>query len=159
MKPNFLLVLLILFFIFYTYIKNKVHYETYNNPQYNTHFIKGKIVSSPEKIKKGLMFRMKKLKIDEGMLFDMGKYDKHSFWMKNTFIGLDILFLDKNKKVLGYVENNKPESLDKIKINRPSYYILEVGSGFVKHNNVKIYMVILINLKDGLTMGKWNGYL
>ena len=62
----------------------------------------------------------------------------HSMWMKNTYIPLDIIFLDENMKIVGFKENNLPHSLKQISINKPSRYVLEMNAGSVKDNNLKI---------------------
>lgn len=90
-----------------------------------------------QEIKKGLMFRKDKLKQDHGMLFHTGK-KLNSFWMKNTYIPLDVLFLDDNFRVIGMVENNLPLSLKSISINKPSSYVLEMNGGWIEKNNIHI---------------------
>ena len=65
-----------------------------------------------EKIK-GLMHRKDKLKYNEGMLFPMD-YKHNSMWMKNTHIPLDVIFLDDNMRILGYVVDTKESLLNKI---------------------------------------------
>ena len=54
--------------------------------------IRARLADTPEKTEKGLMF-VKHLPETEGMLFVFDKEDVHYFWMKNTLIDLDILFL------------------------------------------------------------------
>jgi uncharacterized membrane protein (UPF0127 family) len=72
-----------------------------------------------------------------GMLFDMGQTKIHSMWMKNTFIPLDVIFLDENMHIIGYKENNKPHSLKFISINKPSRYVLEMNAGSVTKLKIK----------------------
>jgi len=88
---------------------------------------------------KGLMYEKKPLWNNNGMLFDMAPNPKnHSMWMKNTYIPLDIIFLDENMKIVGFKENNLPHSLKQISINKPSRYVLEMNAGSVKKKNSKI---------------------
>lgn len=101
------------------------------------HTIYGKVARKDHDIKKGLMFRKNLLKPDEGMLFEMN-YQLNSMWMKNTYISLDIIFLDPNMNIIGFVENTKPLSLDSIMIGRKSKYILEMNHGSVKLHNMKL---------------------
>jgi len=101
------------------------------------HKVIGKVAKTYEEIKKGLMFRKEKLGKNEGLLFDTGINKIQSFWMKNTFIPLDVLFLNSNFRVIGFVENTTPHSLDPVTINKKSCFVLEVNAGFVKENNVK----------------------
>ena len=94
---------------------------------------------SGEDAVKGLMYIKKPLNRYYGMLFDMSSKKKnHSMWMKNTYIPLDIIFLDENMRILGYKENNQPHSLKSITINKPSRYVLEMNGGSVKLNNLNI---------------------
>ena len=94
---------------------------------------------SGEDAVKGLMFVKEPLWTNNGMLFDMADHPKnHSMWMKNTYIPLDIIFLDENMNIVGYKENNQPHSLKQIRINKPSRYVLEMNAGSVKDNNLKI---------------------
>ena len=90
-------------------------------------FVFGKKVSGKDAVK-GLMFQRKPMNNNYGMLFDM-KYKVNSMWMKNTFIPLDVIFLDKNMKIIGFKENNQPHSLKSIMINKPSKYVLEMNAG------------------------------
>ena len=105
-----------------------------DNPLTNT--IRVKLVTTDEDKRTGLMFR-NNLDENEGMLF---KFDNgfNSVWMKNTYIPLDVLFLDKRFRLIGFVEDTVPLSLDSIGISKPSDYILEVNSGWIRRNNVKI---------------------
>ena len=96
--------------------------------------VTGKIARTPEEISRGLMFR-KRLKKNEGMLFKMGVKREYSFWMKNTYIALDIIYLSKDLKIIEYVENTKPLSLKRIKGLGEN--ILEVKSGFIKKNKLR----------------------
>ena len=97
----------------------------------------GSVVSGQDAVK-GLMYVKKPLNRYYGMLFDMGPSKINSMWMKNTFIPLDIIFLDENMKIVGYKENNKPHSLKSIMINKPSRYVLEMNGGSVKLNKLNI---------------------
>ena len=96
----------------------------------------GSVVSGQDAVK-GLMYVKKPLNSRYGMLFDMG-YKVNSMWMKNTFIPLDVIFLDKNMNIIGYKENNQPHSLKSISINKPSKYVLEMNGGSVKKFNLKL---------------------
>ena len=101
-------------------------------------FVFGKKVSGRDAVK-GLMFQRKSMYNNHGMLFDMHPEPKlHSMWMKNTYIPLDIFFLDENMRILGFKENNEPHSLKSIMIDKPSRYVLEMNGGTRKRFNLKI---------------------
>ena len=106
----------------------------------------GSVVSGDDAVK-GLMYVKEPLHTRYGMLFDMG-YKVNSMWMKNTFIPLDVIFLDKNMNIIGFKENNQPHSLKSISINKVSKYVLEMNAGTVKKFNLKIGdKIYFLNLK------------
>ena len=111
-------------------------YKFYNNSD-NIHKIYGKVVKTDVEKIKGLMHRKDILKHNEGMLFPM-EYKYNSMWMKNTYIPLDVIFLDDNMRILGNIENTVPLSLESISIDKKSNNVLEMNSGSVKKFNMKI---------------------
>ena len=85
-------------------------------------------------IARGLMFR-KNLGDRDGMLFVFKSESQHSFWMKNTFIPLDIIFLDKDKKVVDVKKNAQPCAGGKCegyRNEKPAQYVLEVKAGTIE---------------------------
>ena len=105
-----------------------------------------KIAKTDEEKKRGLMF-VKNLKFDQGMLFPNIK----SVWMKNTYIPLDVIFLDNDYIVIGYVEDTMPFSLDSVTIDKDSNHILEVNSGFIRHNKIRIGDKLNMDYIDNLS--------
>jgi uncharacterized membrane protein (UPF0127 family) len=77
---------------------------------------------------RGLMFR-KTLAPNAGMLFDFVGEDEHSFWMKNTLIPLDMLFIKKDGTVARISVNAKPLSEDSIPSYEPVRAVLEIPGG------------------------------
>jgi len=108
------------------------------NPTFKVHKLKLWKAKTKTELKKGLMFRKKPLPDNRGMLFNYNKYADHSFWMKNTFIPLDMIFLNKNDSVIGFVKNVEPHTLTSRTIGKPSYNAIEVNSGWVTRNNVNV---------------------
>ncbi len=89
---------------------------------------------------KGLMFQ-ESLEQNKGILFLFDKESKYSFWMKNTFISLDIIWIDKNNNVVFISENNQPckwYNCPSIKPTTDAKYVLEVNSGIVKKIDLKV---------------------
>lgn len=80
----------------------------------------------------------KTLSQDSGMLFIFPKEQIQTFWMKDTLIPLDMIFMDKQKKIVGIVYNATPKTEDKRSIDKPSQYVLEVNAGQALMNNLKI---------------------
>ncbi|QLH06232.1 DUF192 domain-containing protein [Nitrosopumilus ureiphilus] len=88
----------------------------------------------------GLMFRQN-LDWDSGMLFVYDSEKKRSFWMKNTLISLDMLFIDEDFRIIDIKENVPPciiESCPNYTSNMPAKYVLEVNGGFTMTNNIEI---------------------
>ena len=119
-----LIILVIIIFIYYYYTNYKVH----------TFY--GKIATTNKMIQDGLMYRKHKLKDKEGMLFNMD-YGFNSMWMKNTYIPLDIIFLD-NMKVVGYIIDAEPLSEKTLEINKQSNKVLEVNGNTIHKYNIEI---------------------
>ena len=99
--------------------------------------VKAEVVRSFEDQRKGLMHR-KALCASCGMLFIYPRQENHTFWMKNTFIALDMIFVSDEKRVVGAVENAEPLSEESLSVDKPSRFILEVNGGFVKKHGVKV---------------------
>ena len=93
------------------------------------------VVQSPGLVQKGLMYR-KFMPADAGMLFLMGEVDDHYFWMKNTLISLDIMFITADHTVAGILENMKPLDTTSKGVGKPSLYVLEVNGGWAKAHGV-----------------------
>jgi len=80
---------------------------------------------------KGLMF-VNNLPQNYGMIFEFSGEQMVYMWMKNTQIPLDILFIDKNNKVVTIKENAKIESLEVISSIKPVIKVLEINGGLVE---------------------------
>lgn len=78
---------------------------------------------------RGLMFR-ERLGPDEGMLFVFPDSADHAFWMKNTLIPLDMIFIDQARTVVGIVERAVPLSMAPRAVGRQSRWVLEVNGGW-----------------------------
>lgn len=103
--------------------------------------IKVEIADSPSERKKGLMYR-ENLPIDEGMLFIFPKQDYRGFWMKNTLIPLNMIFVDSEGKITNIEKavpepNTSEENLKIYKSDLPVKYVIETNSSFVQKENVE----------------------
>jgi uncharacterized protein len=85
---------------------------------------------------KGLMFRPY-LPDSVGMLFIFERPDTNSFWMKNTSIPLDIIYVGPDKKIISIAENTRPYSEKSIPSGGIVQYVVEVNAGFTKSNNIQ----------------------
>ena len=87
----------------------------------------------------GLMFR-KELDENAGMLFVFDDENYYPFWMKNTLIPLDIIFIGKNMEIVE-IKNAKPCKEDPCTLyspSKPAKYVLEVNGGFTARNSIKV---------------------
>ena len=82
-----------------------------------------------EEHEQGLMYR-KKMDPLQGMFFIFEREKEQSFWMHNTFIPLDILYIKADSTILGMAENTEPFSARPIPSNGNAKYVLEVNAGF-----------------------------
>lgn len=95
------------------------------------------LANTPEKISAGLKNR-KKMEQNQGMLFVFNEMDSKSFWMKNTTIPLDIVYIRKNGTIDSYYKNTTPFSIKLLPSNGQVLYVLEVNAGFMdKHGITK----------------------
>ncbi|MCK5168194.1 MAG: DUF192 domain-containing protein [Rhodospirillaceae bacterium] len=85
----------------------------------------------------GLMFR-KEVAPNYAMVFDFGSLREGSMWMKNTFVSLDILFADEDRKITFIKENAIPLSEDIISSPQQIRYVLEVAAGTVQRLGIEI---------------------
>ena len=86
-------------------------------------------VTKPEDISRGLMFRTEPLGQNVGLLFDKGSWSDTGFWMKNTLIPLDIIFLDEEYQVIDVLRDMVPGDLTVRSINKSWRYAVEVNAG------------------------------
>jgi uncharacterized protein len=85
---------------------------------------------------KGLMYRTS-MDEDRGMLFDLGVRQVHTFWMHNTCIPLDMLFIDDDGLVVGIVENAPTLNDATRSVPCPSTHVLEVNAGWSRRHGVR----------------------
>lgn len=85
---------------------------------------------------RGLMWR-RALADGVGMLFIFPGDSVHSFWMRNTLIPLDMLFITAEGVVAGIVANAQPQTLSPRTVGKPSRYVLEVPGGWCEQKAIK----------------------
>jgi uncharacterized membrane protein (UPF0127 family) len=100
------------------------------------HAVTVEVVRSDEDRARGLMYRTK-LEPDAGMLFLFETSEDHSFWMKNTFIPLDMIFIDEGGRIAGVVERAEPHTTASRSVGKPSRYVLEVNGGWAAAHGVR----------------------
>ncbi len=90
--------------------------------------------TDPERMQ-GLMHRSS-LPPDAGMLVLFDESADHAFWMRNTLIPLDMIFIDDAGRVVGVVERAEPETTTTRSVGVPSRYVLEVNGGWARAHGV-----------------------
>ena len=85
---------------------------------------------------RGLMYRTS-MDEDRGMLFDMNERKVNQFWMRNTCIALDMIFLDDDGLIVGILENVPTLNERQRSVPCPSSYVLEVNAGWSRRNGVR----------------------
>ena len=101
------------------------------------------VVSTSQQRAKGLMFR-KGVGAREGMLFVFPSEDQHAFWMKNTLVSLDMVFVSRDLRVVGVVERTPPLSEERQSVDGPSMYVLEFRAGTVKELGISPGYQVLV---------------
>ncbi|MBX6370015.1 MAG: DUF192 domain-containing protein [Rhodospirillales bacterium] len=97
---------------------------------------KVEMATTPAQMAQGLMFR-RSLDPDAGMLFDYGTTQRVSFWMKNTLIPLDMIFIYANGRVAAVHERAVPLSEQAIPSPVPVRAVLEVNGGTAARLGIK----------------------
>ncbi len=92
------------------------------------HAFKVEVVDNDATRERGLMFR-KHLAADAGMLFDFKEPSYEAFWMKNTYIPLDIVFIDANGRILNIARMAKPLDETNLPSAGPVLGVLEINGG------------------------------
>jgi len=80
---------------------------------------------------RGLMFR-EHLDDDAGMIFLFREPEHQTFWMRNTLIPLDMIFIGADRRVVGVAENAQPRTDRTRAVDGDSQYVLEVNAGFAR---------------------------
>lgn len=94
------------------------------------------VADSPAKREMGFQYR-RELARDRGMIFLFPAESDQTFWMKNTPIPLDMIFISRDLKIVGIVEQATPFSLDARSVGKPSQYVLEINGGLAKQMGIE----------------------
>ena len=83
-----------------------------------------------------MMFRTE-LADDRGMIFPFGEQRMASFWMKNTVIPLDIIFIGDDSRIVNIAANAVPYSTDPVESTAPVVAVLELRGGLASERGIK----------------------
>lgn len=107
---------------------------------FNGACLRVELALTQQKRSQGLMFR-KSLPKNRGMLFVFDEDDYWAFWMKNTYIPLDMIWLNADRQVVYIVKGARPargghafQYIPAI----PTRYVVEARAGFCKENNIQL---------------------
>ena len=95
------------------------------------------VAKTPGQHTQGLMFR-RRLAVDGGMLFVYRGAQMITMWMQNTFVPLDILFIDANMRITHIVQRAPPLSTETIGSLKPVSSVLELNAGTVSYLGIKL---------------------
>jgi len=115
-----------------TFEKGRLAIETASG----RHEFRIEIARRPKQQAQGLMFR-RSLAPDAGMLFIYRSAAPASMWMKNTYIPLDLLFIDRTGRIVGFHQRAVPQSLEVITSKQPVIAVLEVNAGTAARLGIK----------------------
>ena len=93
------------------------------------------IVSRKDDVHRGLQFR-ESMQENQGMLFIFDGKQNYGFWMKDTYIPLDMLFIDYENKIFQIAEDTTPFSEEHIEVVGYNLYTLEVNAGICKKYSI-----------------------
>jgi hypothetical protein len=103
--------------------------------QGGVHPVDVEVAATPESRTRGLMWR-KELAAGQGMLFVFAEEEVQSFWMRNTLIPLDMLFIDSEGRIVGIIERAQPRTLTARTVGVPGRYVLEVPGGWCESKGI-----------------------
>lgn len=101
-----------------------------------THAFDTEIAATIDEQARGLMFRTS-LGDDKAMIFPYQTPEILSFWMKNTVISLDIIFINEDGSIANIARDTEPYSLDSVSSINPAIAVLEVRAGLTKELGIK----------------------
>ncbi len=98
--------------------------------------VRAEVANTPETRSQGLMYR-DAVPDGTGMLFVFDGEAERSFWMQNTFVALDVAFIDRNFRIVD-IQQMEPESTDIHDGARPAMFALEVRQGWFGEKGIAV---------------------
>ncbi len=149
MRKDFIIsVKFFIFFFLLTACSGKEFTAVFVTPE-GTVQVSLELAKTVDERQRGLMFR-DRIGDREGMLFCFDRDRKPSFWMKNTYLSLDILFLSGSGEVVAVLERLPPcpmEPCPRYTSDSEARYALEVKSGFVAEHHVRKGDIVRLSLE------------
>ena len=126
------------------------HFSSGHQVCFSNHCFDVEVVTSGKKMERGLQFRTS-LADKAGMLFAFPSEDRYVFWMKDTLIPLDMIWMDFSQRVVFMAENVPPCKTDSCPVYTPTakaLYVLEINAGTVKKLGLKINDMAVFKIND-----------
>jgi uncharacterized membrane protein (UPF0127 family) len=101
------------------------------------HAFQVEMATTPQEQETGLMFRTV-VPADGGMLFLFPTVQPEPFWMKNTLVPLDMVFINPDGTIRAIAENTVPESLAPVDSGGPVLAVLELQGGLTAKENISV---------------------
>ncbi len=101
------------------------------------HVFSIELANTPESRARGLMYR-RSMPEDHGMLFDFGRVDMVSMWMRNTYIPLDMLFIRADGTIARIAHDTEPLSERQISSGEPVLGVLEINGGLSRRLGIGV---------------------
>ncbi len=125
-------------------VNNKTTYAFQKMGELSFHSGEGKLISQidieiaedDEHRQRGLMFR-EKMEENQGMIFLFDKETAQAFWMHNTILPLDIIYVNSKMEIVHIVKNAKPFDDTSLPSIKPAQYVVEVVAGYSDKNGIK----------------------
>jgi len=95
------------------------------------------VADTPAKRTQGLQYQTE-LDDDRGMLFLFPTEEVQSFWMKNTPIPLDMIFIGSNRRIVGIIHEAVPFSTASLSVGAPSQFVLEIRGGLSRLRGIEV---------------------
>ncbi len=99
--------------------------------------VRVEVADTPAKRELGLQYR-RELGDDQGMLFLFPAEGAQTFWMKNTPISLDMIFIGSNMRIAGIVYGAVPFSTTTRSVETPSQFVLEIRGGLARRQGIDV---------------------
>lgn len=116
---------------------------TISGPADGPRTVQAEVVEHDKERQRGLMYRTS-MADSAGMLFVFEQERELSFWMHNTCIPLDMIFIASDGTIVGIEENTPTLSDDTFSVGCPGRYVLEVNAGWTRKNGVRAGMKVEI---------------
>jgi len=119
----------------------KDNQENLNRIYLKNYCFEVELALTAEQQRQGLMYRQE-LDADKGMLFVFKQSQRHTFWMKNTYIPLDIIWINESYQVADISHQTQPcqanQSCPVIRPTQDALYVLEIKGGLAEQIGLKI---------------------